>query len=103
LQIFSISSDYTLSHKFAKHVDYVSGTSIVCIRPDNKIVAVGFWDGRVILFSWKKLRPLAILKEHKDTIHDIVYSSCEVQTYDTRYLMAITGKDGCISLWDIYK
>ncbi|EZA49202.1 hypothetical protein DMN91_007947 [Ooceraea biroi] len=103
LEIFNMSSDHTLFHKFDKHVDYVTGTSVLRVRPDKKIVAAGFWDGRIMLFSWKKLRPLAILNEHRDTVHDIIYSSCQVETYDTKYLMAATGKDGYISLWDIYK
>lgn len=102
LEIFKMSPDHTLSHKFSKRIDYASGTSVLRVRPDRKIVAAGFWDGRILLFSWKKLRPLAVLKEHKDTVYDIAYMSRNVGTCDSN-LMAATGKDGFISLWDIYK
>lgn len=102
LEIFEMSPSHILSHKSIKLLDHVSGISILSVRPDKKIVTAGCWDGRMMLFSWKKLRPLAILKEHKATVYDIVYSQCKVESYDTKCLMAATGKDGYISMWDIY-
>ncbi|KAL0109396.1 hypothetical protein PUN28_014458 [Cardiocondyla obscurior] len=102
IEIFEMSANHTLSHKSTKLLEHVSGVSVLSIRPDKKIVAVGCWDGRMMLFSWKKLRPLAILKEHRTNIYDIVYSPCKVEAYDTKCLMAATGKDGYISIWDIY-
>jgi len=94
--------NHTLSHKYMRSLEHVNGISILSVRPDKKIVTVGCWDGRMMLFSWKKLRPLAILKEHKASVYDIVYSQCKVEAYDTKCLMAATGKDGYISMWDIY-
>ncbi|XP_011637872.1 guanine nucleotide-binding protein subunit beta-like protein 1 [Pogonomyrmex barbatus] len=102
LEIFQMSSNHTLLHKSTKDLAHVSGISVLSIRPDKKIVAAGCWDGRIMLFSWKKLRPLAILKEHRANVYDIVYSQCKVEAYDTKCLMAATGKDGYISMWDIY-
>ncbi|XP_012222662.1 guanine nucleotide-binding protein subunit beta-like protein 1 [Linepithema humile] len=101
LEIFKISSNHSLSHKSTKFLD-VKGISILSVRPDKKIVTAGCWDGRIMLFSWKKTRPLAILKEHRESLYDIVYSQCEVKAYDTKCFMAATGKDGYISLWDLY-
>lgn len=102
LEIFKILPNHTLSHKSTILLEHVSGVSILSVRPDKKLVTVGCWDGCIRLFSWKKLRPLAILREHNETIYDIVYSQREVEAYDTKCLMAATGKDGCISMWDIY-
>ncbi|XP_050458978.1 guanine nucleotide-binding protein subunit beta-like protein 1 [Cataglyphis hispanica] len=102
LEIFKILPNHTLSHKSTIILEHVSGVSVLSIRPDKKIVTAGCWDGCIRLFSWKKLRPLAILREHKENIYDIVYSQREVEAYDTKCLMAATGKDGCISMWDIY-
>lgn len=97
-----MSPNHTLSHKCIRSLSHVSGVSMLSVRPDKKIVTAGCWDGRVMLFSWKKLQPLAILKEHTESIYDIIYSHCKVEAYDTKCLMAATGKDGYISLWDIY-
>ncbi|XP_011865726.1 PREDICTED: guanine nucleotide-binding protein subunit beta-like protein 1 [Vollenhovia emeryi] len=102
LEIFEMSPNHTLAHKSTRLLEHVSGISVLSVRPDRKIVVAGCWDGRMMLFSWKKLRPLAILKEHRANIYDIVYSQCKVEAYDTKCLMAATGKDGYISMWDIY-
>ncbi|KYN21218.1 PREDICTED: guanine nucleotide-binding protein subunit beta-like protein 1 [Trachymyrmex cornetzi] len=102
LEIFEMLPNHTLSHKCTRPLEHVNGISVLSIRPDKKIVTAGCWDGRMMLFSWKKLRPLAILKEHRASVYDIVYSQCKVEAYDTKCLMAATGKDGYISMWDIY-
>lgn len=102
LEIFKVSPDHSLSHKSAKILKHATGVSIVSIRPDKRIVTAGCWDGRMMLFSWKKMQPLAILKEHRESLYDIVYSQSEVKSYNTKCLMAATGKDGCITMWDIY-
>lgn len=102
LEIFEMSHNHTLSHKSTKLLEHVSGISVLSVRPDKKIVTAGCWDGRMMLFSWKKLRPLAILKEHGASVYDIVYSQCKIEAYDAKCLMAAAGKDGFISMWDIY-
>lgn len=94
--------NHTLSHKSTILLERVPGVSVLSIRPDKKLVTAGCWDGSIRLFSWKKLRPLAILREHKESIYDVVYSRREVEAYDTKCLMAATGKNSCISMWDIY-
>lgn len=78
------------------------GTSVITIRSDAKIMAVGGWDSRVRIFSWKSLKPLAVLDQHKDTIHDISYSTQRIKAYDNKFIMATAAKDGYIALWDIY-
>jgi WD40 repeat protein len=73
------------------------GVNSIKIRPDNRIVALGCWDGRIRLFSWKSYKPLAVLTEHSAEINDICFS-----TRNAVHLMAAGGKDKKISLWNIY-
>ncbi|XP_034180201.1 guanine nucleotide-binding protein subunit beta-like protein 1 [Osmia lignaria lignaria] len=101
IQIFSLSSNHSL-HDKSKIILKNPGTSVITIRPDAKIVAVGGWDSRVRIFSWKSLKPLAVLNQHKDTVHDITFSTQKMKTYDDKYIMATAAKDGYIALWDIY-
>lgn len=77
------------------------GVNCVKIRNDRKVFTAGGWDGKVRIFSWKSLRPLAVLTDHKDAIMDIQYSNEKVTLYKSA-IMAAAGKDGQISLWDIY-
>lgn len=78
------------------------GTSVIAARPDSKLFTAGGWDGRLRIFSWKFLHPLAMLDQHVETIHDIAYSASKVDSYNSKCLMAAAGKDGHISLWDLY-
>ncbi|XP_055593308.1 guanine nucleotide-binding protein subunit beta-like protein 1 [Uranotaenia lowii] len=71
------------------------------IRKDLKVFASGGWDGRIRVFSWKSLRPLAVLTEHKGELMDIVYSDEKVYMWKA-VIMAAAGSDGQISLWDLY-
>ncbi|XP_033356961.1 guanine nucleotide-binding protein subunit beta-like protein 1 [Bombus vosnesenskii] len=101
IQIFSLSVDHLLHNK-NKITMTNPGTSIITIRPDAKIMAVGGWDSRIRLYSWKTLKPLAVLNQHKDTVHDISYSIERIKAYDNKFIMATAAKDGYIALWDIY-
>jgi WD40 repeat protein len=73
------------------------GIGSVKIRPDNRLVALGCWDGCLRLFSWKSYRPLAVLTEHSAEVNDITFSTVHAVNF-----MAAGGKDRKISLWDIY-
>lgn len=78
------------------------GIAVVASRPDSKVFTTGGWDGRLRIFSWKSLRPLAVLDQHRGGIYDIAYSGGKVESYSSKCLMAAAGKDGVISLWDLY-
>ncbi|CAK9822053.1 Guanine nucleotide-binding protein subunit beta-like protein 1 [Anthophora retusa] len=101
IQIFTLSVN-NLLHDKSKIPMKNPGTSAISIRPDAKIVAVGGWDSRVRIFSWKSLKPLAVLDQHKDTVQDITYSTKRLKTYDDKCIMATAAKDGYVALWDIY-
>ncbi|XP_047352689.1 guanine nucleotide-binding protein subunit beta-like protein 1 isoform X3 [Vespa velutina] len=100
LEIFNLSSN-TLTSKCALTLKN-PGTSVINIRPDRKLFTVGNWDGRLRIYSQKTLKPLAVLDQHKSTVHDVIYSPHYVEAYNCKYLMAAAGKDSYISLWDIY-
>lgn len=78
------------------------GVSCLAIRPDKRLLAAGCWDARVRLFSMKTLKLLAVLVNHKDTIHDIRYSPARVRAWDVEWLLAVAGKDGRVTLWNLY-
>ena len=78
------------------------GVNRIRIRPhDQKVFASAGWDGRVRVFSWKSLRPLAVLTEHKRNVLDVVYSPGIVSMWKAP-VMASAGEDGSIALWDLY-
>ncbi|XP_055386860.1 guanine nucleotide-binding protein subunit beta-like protein 1 [Condylostylus longicornis] len=78
------------------------GINCIKIRPDQKVFVSGGWDGRIRIFSWKSLRPLAVLTEHKSGgVMDICFSSGKVSTWNAN-IMAAGGFDGQITLWDLY-
>ncbi|XP_053679658.1 guanine nucleotide-binding protein subunit beta-like protein 1 [Anopheles nili] len=79
-----------------------AGVHRVRIRKDLKVFASAGWDGRLRVFSWKSLRPLAVLTEHKGELLDVAYSEDKVAMWNAP-VMAAAGKDGQISLWDLYK
>lgn len=100
MQMFTLSdSSLSLNRKITLTNP---GISVITIRPDAKIMAVGGWDSRVRLFSWKNLKPLAVLDEHREAVQDICFSLNRTRAYDNKYLMATAAKDGYIALWDIY-
>lgn len=77
------------------------GINCIKIRRDQKVFCAGGWDGRVRIFSWKSLRPLAVLIDHKAAVTDIEYSNEKVDLWKAP-IMATAGSDGQIALWNIY-
>uniref|UniRef100_A0A8C5MBL9 G protein subunit beta 1 like n=1 Tax=Leptobrachium leishanense TaxID=445787 RepID=A0A8C5MBL9_9ANUR len=75
------------------------GISDIALRPDRKILATGGWDYRVRIFSWKTMKPLAVLQYHKATVHAVCFSD-HLKPEDR--LLAAGSKDQRITLWSIY-
>ena len=71
------------------------GFNDIVIRKDGKIVATAGWDKQIRIFGCKKLKPLAILSYHKDSINCLTFSEDNI--------LACGSKDQHISLWDIYR
>ncbi|KAG1121238.1 hypothetical protein G6F42_012594 [Rhizopus arrhizus] len=72
-----------------------SGAVALRIRPDNKIFALGGYDGRIRLFSVKSMKPLAVLSYHKDTVYSVDFSQSD-------NWMVCASQDHRISLWSIF-
>ncbi|GFR71369.1 guanine nucleotide-binding protein subunit beta-like protein 1 [Elysia marginata] len=70
------------------------GVGSLALRQDGRIVVSGGWDGLCRMFTAARLRPLAVLSHHKETIQCVVFS-----TYNR---LAAGSKDGYITLWDVY-
>lgn len=101
LIIFSITKNLEL--KADKTVALINaGVASVKIRPDSKLVAVGCWDGKLKLYSWKTLVLLAVLDTHTETVQDICFINSYANDGKLKYLIAAASKDSKISLWDIY-
>ena len=71
-----------------------SGCSSAQVRRDGKLLFVGGWDGIIRVYTWKKMRLLALLKYHTETINCMCFN-------DNNFTIA-GCKDGKISIWDVY-
>ena len=76
------------------------GVSDIAIRSDDKICAVGCWDGSIRLFSWKKLKPLAVLTYHTQGISSLMFS--RMYGSESSMLLSSGSKDKRISIWSLY-
>lgn len=110
VRVFGIDKvSFELYNKDAENIDYVpvaneklAGISMIKIRPDRKCIIVGTCDGIIYIHSFKSLRKLATLRnEHRGEITDIAFSSGAIDSYKSN-IMAVSGSDGNVSLWDIY-
>lgn len=60
------------------------GHSSIAISPDDKVLAVGGWDGRIRLFSAETGKPLGDLEYHRETVHALAFArpSLPINTAD---------------------
>lgn len=65
-----------------------AGLGAVCVRRDARLVATGGWDSKVRIFTARKLRPLAILREHVGSVFAVDFG------FAPEHLLASGGKDG---------
>nr|XP_039251549.1 guanine nucleotide-binding protein subunit beta-like protein 1 [Styela clava] len=76
------------------------GIADIKIRPDSKIIAAGGWhDGSVRIFSFKTLKPLAILKYHDGTVQSIAFYH---HSDSSKQLLASGSETHKIAVWKIY-
>lgn len=50
------------------------GNSSIAISADDKVVAVGGWDGKIRLFSAATSKPLGTLSSHRETVHALAFA-----------------------------
>lgn len=51
------------------------GHASLAISPDEKVLAVGGWDGKIRLFSSATCKALGELGYHRDTVHCVSFAS----------------------------
>ncbi len=75
------------------------GVAAVRIRRDKKILVLACWDGKIRVYSVKSSKLLAVLDYHSESVQCLEFSH---QKIDGKWLFAVEGKDGKVSLWTIY-
>lgn len=99
ITIFAINASQELTKTSSISIKN-RGLNCAKIRRDAKIFCTAGWDSKIRVFSWKSLRPLAALTEHKGSVLDLVYFEDDVDSCSN--LMASGGSDGQICIWKIY-
>lgn len=99
LEIFQKDSD-TIDLQL-KASQKANGISALKIRTYKKCLVAGSCEGVVSIFSWKSLRKLATLRDHRAEITDIAFSNGPIDNFKSN-ISAISSIDGTVSLWDIY-
>jgi len=74
------------------------GTSSISVRCDGRLIASGHWDKTVRLYDAKRLKPLAVLHHHKESVFGLGFG---IRGTASQGLLASSSKDGLIALWDI--
>ncbi|XP_064488770.1 guanine nucleotide-binding protein subunit beta-like protein 1 [Ornithodoros turicata] len=88
--------------RLSKEVAVVNeGFASTAIRSDGKIAASGGWDGRIRIFSWRTLKPLAVLNFHDESVQSVDFAAERVRREGVGVLAA-GAKDGIVSLWSVY-
>ncbi len=77
------------------------GIGSVKVRPsDRKIFATGGWDKRLRIWDAKRMKPLAILKQHDAAINCLAFSSAAAAADNN--LLVSGSSDTRIACWKIY-
>ena len=56
------------------------GHASLALSADERVLAVGGWDGKVRLFSSATGKPLGGLAYHRDTVHSLCFAHARVET-----------------------
>ncbi|KAF9926539.1 ASTRA complex subunit [Linnemannia zychae] len=63
------------------------------IRSDQKLIALAGWDGRIRLFSAKTLKPLAVLKYHREGLYCLGFAVIKEQEREEAPSSQLTSSD----------
>jgi ASTRA-associated protein 1 len=75
-----------------------SGQTSLRIRDDGRIIVSAGWDGCGRVYSSTTLRQVAVLKWHNTGLQAAGFSG----SIDGKYFVYLGGKDGKITLWDVF-
>jgi ASTRA-associated protein 1 len=75
-----------------------SGQTSIQIRNDGRILVSAGWDGSGRVYSGTTLRQVAVLKWHTGGLQSAAFSD----ESDGKTWITLGGKDGKISLWDVF-
>lgn len=99
LQVWKISDDNQLV-KIHEVTVTNPGISSIKIRDDGKIVVTTGQDNLIRVFSWKNMKPLAVLQFHTMPVSVIQFYMESFSSYNT--IFASGSKDKNICLWSVY-
>ncbi|KAF1330187.1 Guanine nucleotide-binding protein subunit beta protein 1, partial [Globisporangium splendens] len=88
------ASSFTISSESFFKCNH-GGIGAIRIRGDQRIFATAGWDHRVRVFHLRKLKPLAILKYHTESVFGLDFSA------DSSMFVSVS-KDHKVALWSIY-
>ncbi|KAG7092648.1 hypothetical protein E1B28_008986 [Marasmius oreades] len=69
--LVAASSDVS---RFTEHPTKHPGNGSIALRDDGRVCGIGGWDGRIRLFSTRKLKPLGTLKYHKQNCNALEFA-----------------------------
>ena len=84
----------------AQVVNPSAGTSSLALRIDGKVLAAGCWDSYIRVFDTDGMRPLAVLRQHRDCVFDVDYAP--PASSDGFQVLASASKDATIMMWSLY-
>lgn len=76
-----------------------AGVTDLVVRSDSKLLLASLSDGRIMAYSWKSLKHLAVMSHHLETVHCVACGPAGPE----HHLFAAGGKDSTVSLWSLYK
>ena len=109
LDLFTAGADRTMNKividtKEAPRITEVkhpsAGTSSLALTSDAKLLASGQWDSTARIFETRTLKPLAVLRHHRDCVFSVAWAP-SIGTESKRQL-ATASKDGTIALWSLF-
>eukprot|EP01038_Epipyxis_sp_PR26KG_P007733 gene7733-10508_t len=84
------------------------GTSSIKYRNDGRIIVSGHWDATIRIYDQKKLKPLAVLRHHRESVLAIAFASNSSNNTPTdndviaKTTFASASKDGSIAFWSLF-
>jgi WD40 repeat protein len=98
-----------LRHVFAASGDLFGTVGVSCLstRNDGRVFASAHWDHTVRLYQTKNLKPLAVLRHHRGSVHSVRFSrpyhsgGGDSASAEQIALMATGSKDSSIAVWHL--